>query len=228
MCGRFSLDTPNPEIIAYFHLSRWLEYEKRYNIAPSQQIPVIRQVGDERELTLMRWGLVPHWAKDESIGHKMINARAETLAEKPSFREPFHQRRCIIPASGFYEWKKGETAREAFYLYRSDGAPLALAGLWEHWKNPAKPGELLETCTIVTTEANTTVAPLHTRMPVILEPDDFDAWFSHHQHSKDLLALLRPAAQGVLDLYPVSDYVNSPAHEGEQCIRPQADGNGSG
>jgi len=223
MCGRFALDTPNPEIIAYFHLSRWLEYATRYNIAPSQQIPVIRQSGEQRELTPMRWGLVPHWAKDADIGHKLINARAETLAEKPAFREPFHQRRCVIPASGFYEWQKGEKAREAWYLFRRDGAPLALAGLWEHWHDPARPGAVLETCTIITTEANALVAPLHSRMPAILELDELDAWFSHHQHSKDLLALLRPAADDVLDLYPVSDYVNTPAHEGEECVRPRAD-----
>lgn len=225
MCGRFALDIATSDTVAYFHLSGWLEYEKRYNIAPSQQIPVIRQLGDQRELTLMRWGLVPHWAKDELIGHKLINARAETLAEKPSFREPFHQRRCIIPASGFYEWEKGATAREAWYLFRADGTPLALAGLWEHWKDAT--GAILKTCTIITTKANATVAPLHNRMPAILEPGELDAWFSHHQHSKDLLTLLRPAADDVLDLYPVSDYVNSPKNQGEQCVQPLANGGGS-
>jgi len=170
----------------------------------------------------MHWGLVPHWAKDAKIGHKMINARAETLAAKPSFREPFHHRRCIIPASGFYEWKKGAKAREPYYVSRKDGAPMALAGLWERWENPAQPGEVMESCTIITTEANELLAPLHSRMPAILERENIDAWFSHHQHTRDLLALLRPAAESVLELYPVADFVNRPGNEGEECVRPKA------
>jgi putative SOS response-associated peptidase YedK len=221
MCGRFSLSIPIPDLIRYFRLSKWLEYEKRYNIAPSQEIAVIRQTGDERELSMVHWGLVPHWAKDAKIGYKMINARAETLAAKPPFRDPFQHRRCIIPASGFYEWKKGARGREPYYLFRRDGAPLALAGLWERWENPANPGEGMESCVIVTTTANRVVAPLHHRMPAILEREEIDAWFSHHQHTKDLLALLRPAAEGVLDLYPVSEFVNRPGNEGEECVRPQ-------
>jgi len=172
-------------------------------------------------LTMMHWGLVPHWAKDVKIGYRMINARAETLAAKPSFREPFQHRRCIVPASGFYEWKKGAGRRQPYYIQRRDGAPLALAGLWERWENPAQPGEVMESCTIVTTEANRLVAPLHNRMPAILEREEIDAWFSHHQHAKDLHALLRSAAEGVLALYPVSEYVNKPGNEGEACVRPK-------
>ena len=169
---------------------------------------------------MLHWGLVPHWAKDKKIGYKMINARAETLAAKPSFRHPFYSQRCIIPASGFYEWKKGEKAKQPYYIFRRDRVPMALAGLWEHWENPAKPGEVVESCAIITTESNDLVAQLHDRMPAILEREEIDAWFSPHQHSKDLLALLRPAAEGVLDLYPVSGYVNKPVNEGEECIKP--------
>lgn len=220
MCGRFSLTIPLPDLIAYFRLAKWLDYEERYNIAPSQDIPVVRQAGDGRELVLLRWGLVPHWARDARIGDKLINARAETLAAKPSLREPFHQRRCIIPASGFYEWQKGATARQPYFIFRRDGAPLALAGLWERWSNPDRPGRVLESCTIVTTAANAQVAPLHDRMPAILEGEELEAWFSHHRHTRDLLALLRPAADDVLDLYPVSTYVNRPGNEGKECVRP--------
>lgn len=226
MCGRFSNHIPITTLIEYFQLSRWLESDARYNIAPSQDIPVIRQSGDERELALLRWGLVPHWAKEAKIGYKMINARAETLASKPSFREPFHQRRCIIPASGFYEWQKDARGRQPYYLHRRDGDPLALAGLWERWEDPAKPGAVLESCTIITTGANALVAPLHNRMPAILERAEFAAWFSHHQHTRDLLALLRPAAEGVLARYPVSEYVNKPGNEGKECERPQAHADG--
>ena len=206
-------------MIDYFSLSRWLEYENRYNIAPSQDIPVIRQEGDERSLSMLHWGLIPHWAKDKKIGYKMMNARAETLAAKPSFRHPFYSQRCIIPASGFFEWKKTDKSKQPYYIFRKDGSPMALAGLWDRWENPEKPGEVVESCTIITTEANDLVAQLHNRMPAILEREEIDAWFSPHQHSKDLLALLRPAVEGVLDLYPVSGYVNKPGNEGEECIK---------
>jgi len=220
MCGRLSNHLPIPDLVNYFQLTRWLDYENRYNIAPSQNIPAIRQIEGQRELSLLHWGLVPHWAKDRKIGYRMINARAETLTEKPSFRAPFHQRRCIIPASGFYEWQQGAKARQPYYLFRRDHAPLALAGLWERWEDPGKPGEVLESCTIITTAANALVAPLHQRMPAILEREAMDAWLDHRQHPADLLALLRPAAEGVLACYPVSAYVNKPGNEGEECLRP--------
>ena len=154
---------------------------------------MIRQQDNERTLSMLHWGLVPHWAKDKKIGYKMINARAETVASKPSFREPFHSHRCIIPASGFFEWKKAEKAKLPYYIFRKDGAPMALAGLWDRWVNPGNPGEVLESCTIITTESNDLVAQLHNRMPAILEQADIDAWFSPHQHYE---RFARPAAAG--------------------------------
>jgi len=215
MCGRFSPRIPIPDRIKYFRLSKWLEYERRHKSALSQDIAVIRQTGDERLLTMMHWGLMPHWAEDVKIGDKVINARAETLAAKPAaFREPLHHRRCIIPASGFYEGKNVTGTRQPYFILRKDGAPLALAGLWERSENPAQPGEMLESGAIVTTSANALVAPLRHRMPAILEQQEIDAWFSHHQHTRDLLALLRPSAEEVLEFNPVSEYVNKPGNEG--------------
>ncbi|AMV71270.1 SOS response-associated peptidase [Desulfuromonas carbonis] len=220
MCGRLSNHLPIPDLVDYFQLTKWLDFENRYNIAPSQKIPAIRQNEDQRELFLLHWGLVPHWAKDVKIGYRMINARAETLTEKPSFREPFHKRRCIIPASGFYEWQQGAKTRQPYYLFRQDHAPLALAGLWERWENPATPGVVLESCTIITTAANALMAALHQRMPAILEPEEFGAWLDPRQQGADLLPLLRPAAAGVLACFPVSTYVNKPGNEGADCVRP--------
>lgn len=218
MCGRFSIFIPLPDLIKYFRLEKWLEYEDRYNVAPSQSVPVVRQSEESRTLAMLHWGLIPHWAKDKSIGYKMINARAETVDTKPSFRTPFHQRRCVVPASGFYEWKKSGTEKQPYYIFRQDRRPMALAGLWDRWENPEKPGEVVESCTIITTEANDQVALLHNRMPAILEREDVDLWLGDHQRSEELLGLLRPAADGVVDLYPVSTYVNKPGHEGKKCI----------
>ena len=222
MCGRFSLHIPMTELIEYFRLAGGIPFDRRYNIAPSEKIPVIRRQAGERRLDLARWGLVPHWAKDAKIGYRMINARAETVASKPSFRGPFHNQRCIIPASGFYEWQKTDRGRRPYHVFRSDGAPLALAGLWDRWENPDDPGEAVISCTIITTAANDPVSKLHDRMPAILEPKEFAPWLDPDRSRGDLLALLHPAAEGVLDLHPVSDYVNKPGHEGEECIRAEA------
>ena len=223
MCGRFSNNIPIEDLIAYFGLSRGFPLEERYNLAPSQDVAMIRQQGAERSITLARWGLVPHWAREVQIGYKMINARAETVESRPSFRDAFRRQRCIIPASGFYEWKKAGKDRQPYYIFRKDGAPLALAGLWDRWENPEHPGEVVVSCTIITTEANGLVAQLHNRMPALLEPATFDAWFDPHQGEKDLHGLLRPAAEGVLDLYPVSGYVNKPGNEGAECIKPEGE-----
>ena len=204
----------------YFDLADEIPLEARYNIAPSQEVAVIRQQEGRRTLSFLRWGLVPHWAKDVKIGYKMINARAETLASKPSFRAAFRTRRCIIPARGFYEWKKAGKTKQPFYICRKEGAPMALAGLWERWENPEKPGEVVESCTIITTGANALLGQLHNRMPVILERGDFGLWLDPDRQSpKDLLPLLRPAGDGILELRPVSGYVNKPGNEGEECVR---------
>jgi putative SOS response-associated peptidase YedK len=222
MCGRFSLHIPMTELIEYLRLAGGISFDRRYNIAPSETIPVIRREGGERRLGLARWGLVPHWAKDAKIGYRMINARAETVASKPSFRGPFHRQRCIVPASGFYEWRQTDRTRCPYHIFRADGNPLALAGLWDRWENPDDPAEVVISCTIITTEASQPVAKLHDRMPAILEPEEFDSWLDPDRSRRDLLALLHPAAEVVLDFHPVSDYVNKPGHEGEECIEPAA------
>jgi putative SOS response-associated peptidase YedK len=170
----------------------------------------------------MRWGLIPSWAKETSIGNRLINARAETLADKPAFRLAFRQRRCLVVADGFYEWLKHGKAKQTYFIHRPDDAPFAFAGLWERWRNPQ--GEKVESCTVVTTDANTLVRPLHDRMPVILPREDYDVWLDPAIHEKDrLMELLRPCPDSALTLTPVGNYVNKPANEGPECLAPAAD-----
>lgn len=218
MCGRFSLTASNEGLVNYFGLARGLALEPRYNIAPTQPVAAVRVEEGERRLTLLRWGLIPFWANDPKIGYRMINARAETAHKTPAFRAAFRGRRCLIPASGFYEWDKKEGSRQPYHIRRVDGQPLAFAGLWEHWE--AKEGQaVIESCTILTTAASEPVARLHERMPVILEPEDFTRWLDPgEQRVERLRALLQPAAPGVLEMYPVSTYVNKASNEGEQCV----------
>ncbi|TVQ55544.1 MAG: SOS response-associated peptidase, partial [Phycisphaerales bacterium] len=199
MCGRYSLTTSAEALAQLFRAAINFELRRRYNIAPTQVAPVARALdGDrQREVVGMQWGLVPSWAKDPSIGSRMINARSETAAEKPSFRSAFKRRRCLVPASGFYEWKKLDpgkksSAKQPFYIYRADEQPLVMAGLWESWNDPEseKP---LETYSILTTEANEQLRDLHDRMPVILEPEQFDAWLDPEQADAETLqSLLKP------------------------------------
>ena len=195
----------------------------RYNVAPSQIVPVIRrpQSGDGlRELAGCKWGLIPYWAKDPKIGNNLINAKAETLAEKPSFKHAFTKRRCLIPADGFFEWRKrGKEPSQPIYVRRRDGGLFAFAGLWEAWKTPE--GEIVETCTIITTEPNEFISKIHHRMAVILKPDDEAAWIDPKSKSDDLTQLLRPYESDDLEAFPVSRAVNSPAHDGPECIEPQ-------
>jgi putative SOS response-associated peptidase YedK len=176
----------------------------------------------------MQWGLIPSWAKDPSIGSRMINARGETAAEKPSFRSAFKRRRCLVPASGFYEWKKlnevkgkgGRAAKQPFYIYRADEQPLVMAGLWESWNDP-EIGKPLVTYSILTTDANAQLRELHDRMPVILEPEHFDAWLDPEQEdAASLQSLLKPAAAGVLAMHPVSTRVNSPKNDEASLLEP--------
>jgi len=218
MCGRFSLTASNEGLINYFGLARGVALEPRYNIAPTQPVAAVREEEGERRLVLLRWGLVPFWAGDPTIGYRMINARAETAHNTPAFRAAFRDRRCLIPASGFYEWDKRGGSRQPWNIRRADDRPLALAGLWEHWEE--KNGQaIVESCTILTTSASEPMARLHERMPVILEPEDFDLWLGHgEQQVERLRELLQPAAPGVLEMYPVSTYVNKASHEGERCV----------
>jgi len=210
MCGRFTLDKPPKTISSHFGFSLPFNLEPRYNIAPSQKILAIKT---DNKPAMLRWGLIPPWAKEKSIGCKMINARSETVTEKPSVRSAYKSRRCLIPATGFFEWKKKEKSKQPYFIHRGDGDIFCFAGLWEAWTDKTS-GEVIESCTIITTEANELMKPLHHRMPVIIQPDDYNHWTSCHSGSDKMETY---EWQG-FDVYPVSTYVNSPKNEGSQCI----------
>ncbi len=203
-----------------YRLTSMPDLSPRYNIAPSQQTAVIRQQnGGDRELTSLQWGLIPSWSKDPAIGYKMINARSETVHEKPSFKQAFHARRCIIPASGFYEWQKAGKEKIPHYIQLRDGDIMSLAGLWERWKSPE--GKELETCTILTTAANSLVKKLHDRMPVILHRAEFEIWLDRDiDDVSRLTELFHPYPSDQLEEYVVTKDVNSPTNDSPACIIP--------
>jgi putative SOS response-associated peptidase YedK len=214
MCGRFSLAVTPDELAKFFDLDEVPDFPARYNIAPSQPIAVILKTSDqpERHFRLMRWGLIPAWAKDPAIGNRLINARAETVAEKPSFRAAFKRRRCLIPASGFFEWQKTKAGKQPFYFRPQDEGLFAIAGLWESWQE-------IETCTILTTAANELLQPIHERMPVILNPADYDQWLDWQtQDTEALQALLKPFLADQMLAYPVSKRVNNATIDNPECI----------
>lgn len=220
MCGRFVLENTPEQLSGTYRLSSVPELPPRYNIAPGQQVAVVRQRNSgERELAFLHWGLVPSWARDPAIGHKMTNARSETVHEKPSFRQAFHASRCIVPASGFYEWEKAGKEKIPHYIHQREGRIMSLAGLWERWKSPE--GRELETCSILTTAANSLVEKLHARMPVILHPAGYDLWLNHQTADVERLAeLFRPYPAGQLAEYVVTKGVNSPTLDSPVCIIP--------
>lgn len=221
MCGRFSSSSKPEQIKKEFKVA--VEdpaiFKPRYNIAPSQMIPVVLDRMGERIVAQLKWGLVPSWAKDALIGSRMINARAETLMEKPSFREAYKSRRCIIPASGFYEWQRAEKgAKQPFYFYLTNKEVFGFAGLWEEWLDK-KSGESLETCTIITTEANDVLKPVHDRMPVILKAADYDEWLDTKEANTDKLQkLLAPYPPDEMSSHAVSRAVNSPTLDSPELI----------
>lgn len=217
MCGRYTLHHNPEEIAERFDIDPIEELlAPRYNIAPSQIIPVIRQA-QSREMAGCKWGLIPFWAKDPKIGNNLINAKAETIAEKPSFKQALAKRRCLIPADGFYEWqKRGKAPSQPMYIRRRDGGLFAFAGLWEEWKSPE--GEPIETCTIITVEPNELLSKIHNRMAAILKPDDEAAWLDPKSKVDDLLQMLRPYDSDELEAIPVSRAVNSPAHDSAALI----------
>jgi len=222
MCGRFTLTVDPDELQQQFGLAAPppADLHPRYNIAPSQAVAVIPNL-EERRLELFQWGLIPSWAKDPKIGYKMINARAETLAEKPSFRAALKRRRCLVVADGFYEWKKDGKAKQPIYLTLQDGRPFAFAGLWEVWRSPKD--ELIKTCTIITTEPNELVAEIHNRMPAILPPEAYDQWLTPGDlDAAPALALLGPYDARQMKAVPVSPAVNSPAQDSPLLVLPLA------
>ncbi|MDQ3813240.1 MAG: SOS response-associated peptidase [Armatimonadota bacterium] len=228
MCGRYTLHHSTEEVAERFAVQQIvLPLTARYNIAPSQPVAVVAQGKPEtqkngedvRWLDAMKWGLVPFWAKDPDIGNRLINARAETLAEKPAFKAALKRRRCIIPADGFYEWKREGNRRVPLRIHRSDNGLFGFAGLWEEWQSPD--GSPLRTCTIVTTEPNDLMASIHNRMPAILRPEEESLWLDTSLNDvPDILKLLKPYPDAELTAHPVSRRVNSPNVDDPGCIVP--------
>lgn len=225
MCGRFCLTLSPEQLARHFGLESAAlpSFEPSYNVAPSEQAPVFRIVDGKKELAVLRWGLVPSWAKDPAIGNRMINARAETAAQKPSFRSAFRHRRGLVAIDGFYEWlRKEKGPKQPYFIHHADKKkPLTLAALWEHWEGETPQGlQAVETFAILTTDANERVARIHDRMPVVLHPDDFTLWLDPAAETQELQRLLAPCPGETLSLYPVSTLVNRPDYKGKQCIAP--------
>ena len=219
MCGRFAFYSPSEAAAALFGVAGSIEVEPRYNIAPTQYVAAIRNdESDARELLMLRWGLVPFWARDPSIGNRMINARSETVAEKPAFRAAYRRRRCLVLADGFYEWRKQEAGKTPYFISKANGDPFAFAGLWEDWHSKES-DESLQTATLITTEANDYMATLHHRMPVVLEPATADRWLAGDDNLLEYVAANSPA----LRAWPVDRRVNNARNEGEELIEPAGD-----
>lgn len=226
MCGRYSLTTVPEAMRALFGFENLPNLPPRYNIAPTQDVAVVRFDGEgARQLAMMRWGLIPHWAKDASMASKMINARAETVREKPSFREAVKSRRCLLPADGFYEWRTEAGRKQPFRIGMKGGAAFAFAGLWDRWTVTAtaaglNEGDEVDTVTIVTTTANEKLAPIHGRMPVILPPENFDGWLDPANDPPVACALLKPYPPDPMAFYRVSTAVNNVRNDDPSCTAP--------
>jgi putative SOS response-associated peptidase YedK len=222
MCGRFRLSRRKQLIEEQFETQPWDDdWSPRYNIAPSQQIPVIRQHPKEpiRQLALMKWGLIPHWARGASIASSTINAKSETAAEKPAFRDPLKFRRCLIPADAFYEWKRNGASKQPYCFEVKDGELFAFAGLWDGWKNTE--GQWIKTCSILTTIPNSLTEAVHDRMPVILDRESYDLWLDPGMQDVAVISeLLKPYDAKSMRCYPVSTRINHVANDDEECSRP--------
>lgn len=228
MCGRFTQISSWREIYELLGLTGpAANLRPRYNVAPGQDVAAVRMAGDGRRLAMLRWGLIPSWAKEPKIAYKLINARAETAGEKPSFRAAMRARRCLIPADGFYEWTRRGKARQPWLIAPEDGVPFVFAGLWERWTVPRgaaltgslaeyRPGEAIETCTVLTTEANEVLARVHHRMPVILPREAFEPWLGGDAVE------LGPYPGDGMRVHPVSMLVNKPANDDPRCVEPVA------
>ena len=225
MCGRYVSATPPDQIAAYFGTQEpEVLLPPSYNVAPTNDVYAVLADGSARHLDAFRWGLIPLWAKEAKIGSTMINARAETLAEKSAFKSAFKKRRCLIPADGFYEWRKNaadpkQGKKQPFFIHRPDGEPYAFAGLWEAWRGPERDQEPLRSCTIITTTPNDAMAEIHDRMPVILPSSAWDTWLDRDNDDLGLLGqLLVPSAPGLITMHPVSTQVNNVRNDGEALV----------
>jgi putative SOS response-associated peptidase YedK len=233
MCGRYSLSTPLDELVETFDVTEVVlsDYRPRYNIAPTQEAPVVVRAPGGLRLGSLRWGLVPPSAADLRVGNRMINARSETAASLPAFREAFRHRRCLVPADGFYEWRASHAAdapggrprarKQPYWIHRPDGGAFAFAGLWERWRAPE--GRLVHSFTVLTTRANARLAALHDRMPVVIPAGSRDLWLDPGADGDRLQALLAPAPDAAFEAWPVSTLVNAPERDEPACIRPLAD-----
>lgn len=221
MCGRFTMRSSKKMITETFRVPEVPELPLRYNVAPTQMVAAIRCLpGDGcRHFALLRWGLIPSWADDAKIGNRLINARADTVASKPAFRSAFKQRRCLVVADGFYEWHACDGKKQPYLIHRQDNRPFAFAGLWEHWRNPE--GKEIESCTLITTDANDLMRPIHDRMPVILREEDYDLWLDPTvKDGEQLQSLLHPYLAVDLTATPVSTRVNNPRNDTPDCAAP--------
>ncbi len=218
MCGRFVFHSPVQATAELFGVHTLLEAEPRYNIAPTQYVAAVRNAEDGRELAMLKWGLVPFWAKEPSIGNRMINARAETVAEKPAYRAAYQHRRCLVLADGFYEWHRQGDTKIPYFISLASGEPFAFAGLWERWKNK-EDGEVLDSATLITTDANEYLSRVHHRMPLILTPDTADRWLAGDNE------LVREANDVTppLQAWPVSRRVNNARNEGDDLVEPDGE-----
>ena len=221
MCGRYLLTAPGEVLAELFELDEKPPLKPRWNVAPGSEVAVVRPRAEGgRELAAMRWGLVPAWAKERAIGNRLINARAESVAEKPSFRDAFKKRRCLIPADGFYEWQQTEGRKQPWLLRLRGGGPFAFAGLWSHWRDPES-GEPLETCAILTTTPNELASAIHDRMPVILPRERHAQWMEASPADAGALqSLLVAYPAGEMEALAVSTWVNDPRHDDPRCVAP--------
>ena len=221
MCGRYTLRTPVEKLAEEFGFDNSsIELPPNYNVAPTQGVAAVLEEDGQRHLEVLRWGLIPPWADDPQVGSRMINARAETAPEKPSFRRAFRERRCLIPADGFYEWKRMNGGKQPYYIHMKEGRPFAFAGLWESWKDDGGPE--IRSCTILTTKPNALAGEIHDRMPVILPTGSYDVWLDRESDRDELYGLLAPYPEDEMEAYPVSRFVNSPSNNDPRCIEPAA------
>ena len=220
MCGRYTLKTPINGLAERFEIEEYpSSLNPSYNIAPTQEVAAVVEEDEKRKLEMFHWGLIPSWAKDPAIGNKMINARAETVSEKPSYRSAFKKRRCLILADGFYEWQKTDNGKQPYYIKMQDDSPFAFAGLWEVWQD----GEEIRSSTIITTDANDLMGEIHHRMPVILHPENYGAWLDPDFDEKEaLIDLLKPYPSNEMEAYAVSRRVNKPSNNEPSVVEPAA------